>query len=66
MLCLLREGAMHPYELQRLIRQRKKDEFLDLERGSLYHSIERLHRAGLIAPVETTREGRRPSGRSIA
>jgi DNA-binding PadR family transcriptional regulator len=51
---------MHPYELQRLIRERKKDEFLDLKRGSLYHHIERLQRAGLIAPVETTREGRRP------
>jgi DNA-binding PadR family transcriptional regulator len=59
-LCLLREGPMHPYELQSLIRQRKKDDFLDLKRGSLYHNIERLHRAGLIAAVETTREGRRP------
>jgi DNA-binding PadR family transcriptional regulator len=51
---------MHPYEMQRLIRQRKKDEFLDLKRGSLYHNIERLERAGLIAPVETTRQGKRP------
>ncbi len=51
---------MHPYQLQRLIRERKKDEFLDLKRGSLYHNIERLQGAGLIAPVETTREGRRP------
>jgi DNA-binding PadR family transcriptional regulator len=59
-LCLLREGPMHPYEMQRLIRRRKKDDFLELKRGSLYHSIERLHRAGLIAPVETIREGRRP------
>ena len=33
---------MHPYELQRLIRQRKKDDFLDLKRGSLYHNIERV------------------------
>ena len=51
---------MHPYELQRLIRERKKDDFLDLKRGSLYHNIERLQVAGLIAPVVTTREGRRP------
>src|SRR5262249_238717 len=34
--------------------------FLDLKRGSLYHAIERLERAGLIDPVETSREGRRP------
>jgi DNA-binding PadR family transcriptional regulator len=59
-LCLLREVPMHPYEMQRLIRQRKKDDFLDLKRGSLYHNIERLQRAGLIEAVATTREGRRP------
>jgi DNA-binding PadR family transcriptional regulator len=59
-LCLLRERPMHPYEMQRLIRQRHKDEFLDLKRGSLYHAIERLQRAELIEVVETSREGRRP------
>jgi DNA-binding PadR family transcriptional regulator len=51
---------MHPYEMQRLIRQRHKDSFLDLKRGSLYHAIERLERAGFIGAVETSREGRRP------
>jgi DNA-binding PadR family transcriptional regulator len=59
-LCLLHERQMHPYEMQRLIRQRKSDQFLDLKRGSLYHAIGRLQRAGLIEPVATTREGRRP------
>jgi DNA-binding PadR family transcriptional regulator len=51
---------MHPYEMQRLIRQRKKDDFLDLKRGSLYHAIGRLQRAGLIEAVAVTREGKRP------
>lgn len=59
-LCLLRLRPMHPYEMQRRIREWHKDEFLDLKRGSLYHAIERLHRQGTIEPVETTREGRRP------
>lgn len=59
-LCLLRERPMHPYEMQRLIRQRHNDQFLDLKRGSLYHAIERLQKAGLIDPIETSREGRRP------
>jgi DNA-binding PadR family transcriptional regulator len=59
-LCLLRERQMHPYEMQRLIRQRKKDDFLDLKRGSLYHAIGRLQRAGLVEVVATTREGKRP------
>jgi DNA-binding PadR family transcriptional regulator len=51
---------MHPYEMQRLIRQRHKDTFLDLKRGSLYHAIDRLQRGALIVPQETSREGRRP------
>jgi DNA-binding PadR family transcriptional regulator len=59
-LCLLRERPMHPYEMQRLIRERKKDGFLELKRGSLYHAIGRMRHAGLIEPVATTREGRRP------
>src|SRR5690242_14900046 len=59
-LCLLRERPMHPYEMQRLIRERHKDEFLDLKRGSLYHAMERLQAAGLVEPMETFREGRRP------
>lgn len=59
-LCLLRERPMHPYEMQRLIRQRHNDQFLDLKRGSLYHAIERLQKTHLIEAVETSREGRRP------
>lgn len=59
-MCLLRVRAMHPYEMQRLIREWHKDDFLDLKRGSLYHAIERLRKEGLIEAVETTRQGRRP------
>src|SRR5262249_54337486 len=33
---------------------------LNLKRGSLYHAVERLARDGLIAAVETSREGKRP------
>jgi DNA-binding PadR family transcriptional regulator len=59
-LSFLRERSMHPYEMQRLIRERHKERLLALKPGSLYHAINRLENAGLIAPVETTREGRRP------
>ena len=51
---------MHPYEMARLIRERRIDVVLCLKRGSLYHAVERLERDGLIAAVETSREGRRP------
>lgn len=59
-LCLLRIRPMHPYEMQRLIREWHKDDYLDLKRGSLYHAIDRLRRAGWIEAMATTREGRRP------
>jgi len=51
---------MHPYQMQRLLRLRHKDEILALKRGSLYHAIGRLLRAGLIAIETTGREGNRP------
>jgi DNA-binding PadR family transcriptional regulator len=51
---------MHPYEMQRLLRERRKDELLTLKKGSLYHAINRLARAGLIEAISTEREGRRP------
>jgi DNA-binding PadR family transcriptional regulator len=57
---LLHEGPMHPYEMARLIRERRIDVVLSLKRGSLYHAVERLERGGLIEAVETAREGRRP------
>jgi DNA-binding PadR family transcriptional regulator len=59
-LALLREAPMHPYQMQRLLRLRHKDEILALKRGSLYHAIGRLLRAGLIAIETTERDGNRP------
>lgn len=59
-LALLREAPMHPYQMQRLLRDRHKDELLALKRGSLYHAIGRLVRDELIAAAATGREGNRP------
>ena len=59
-LAMLHEGAMHPYEMQRLLRERHKDELLVLKRGSLYHAIDRLLRTQLIDAVDIGRNGRRP------
>jgi DNA-binding PadR family transcriptional regulator len=51
---------MHPYEIQSHMRERGHDQIIKLKGGSLYHTIERLQQAGLIEPIETGREGRRP------
>ncbi len=59
-LALLREAPMHPYQMQRLLHLRHKDEILALKRGSLYHAIGRLVRGGLIGVEKTGREGKRP------
>jgi DNA-binding PadR family transcriptional regulator len=57
---LLHERAMHPYEMHQLIRDRHIDHVIKVRAGSLYHTVERLHRLDLIEPVETGRAGRRP------
>ncbi|MEU8343104.1 transcriptional regulator, PadR family [Actinomadura meyerae] len=57
MLC---DGPMHPYEMQQRIRDHAYDQAVKITHGSLYHSVERLAACGLIEPLETSREGRRP------
>jgi DNA-binding PadR family transcriptional regulator len=57
---LLDERAMHPYELASTMRERHHDEFIRLNFGSLYHTVEVLERNGWIVPTEREKEGRRP------
>ncbi len=48
---------MHPYRMQRLIKDRAKDQVINVEqRASLYQTINQLLRAGLIAFWETERQ----------
>jgi len=58
-LMLLSEQPMHPYQIQGVIRQRHKDWAMGKTR-SLYHGVDKLLADGLIEPVETSREGKRP------
>ncbi len=57
---LLDEHPMHPYELASTMRLRHHDEFIRLNFGSLYHTVEVLERNGWIVPTEREKEGRRP------
>lgn len=57
---LLHTGPMHPYEMQQRIRDWGIDEVVKVTHGALYHTVERLMRAELIEPTETSRSGRRP------
>jgi DNA-binding PadR family transcriptional regulator len=56
---LLSEQPCHPYEIQRLLKQRHKSYAVGKTR-TLYRAIEELEAAGYIEPLETSREGRRP------
>jgi DNA-binding PadR family transcriptional regulator len=59
-LACLREKPMHPYEMASTLRERRKDESIKLNYGSLYSVIESLCRHDLIRPRETLKEGKRP------
>jgi DNA-binding PadR family transcriptional regulator len=59
-LALLFERPMHPYEMASTLKQRRKDDSIKLRFGSLYTVIEQLVTRELIAPGETSREGKRP------
>jgi DNA-binding PadR family transcriptional regulator len=56
-LALLHYRPLHPYGMQRLIRQWGKDQVVNVgQRASLYRTINRLHAEGLIAVHETERD----------
>ncbi|HUE66940.1 MAG TPA: PadR family transcriptional regulator [Candidatus Acidoferrum sp.] len=57
---LLSERPMHPYELAATMRERHHDEFIRLNFGSLYHTVDSLERYGWIVPAEKEKEGNRP------
>lgn len=59
-LALLAEGDMHPYEMIRLMRIRRDDRLVAITNGTVYHTVARLERAGLVAEVGVDRDGNRP------
>lgn len=59
-LATLREGDMHTYELLRLLRERRDDRLVPLQKGTIYHTVARLERDGLLEEAGVDREGNRP------
>lgn len=61
LLALLAEAPAHPYRMQQLIRERRKDKVVNVHRrGSIYQTIDRLLRDELIAVRDVARERGRP------
>ncbi|MCG7413082.1 PadR family transcriptional regulator [Microbacterium aurum] len=65
-LALLREDPMHPYEMIRLMRARHDDRIIALTNGTVYHTVARLERLGLVSEVGVDREGNRPERTTYA
>lgn len=60
-LAFLAEAPMHAYRMHELIKQRGKDSVVNVgQRNSVYQTIARLLRAGLIRVQETARDEGRP------
>ncbi|WP_062350632.1 PadR family transcriptional regulator [Herbidospora yilanensis] len=60
-LSLVVETPMHAYRMQQLIKERHKDDVVNVaQRNSVYQTIDRLLRDGLITVRTTAREENRP------
>jgi DNA-binding PadR family transcriptional regulator len=58
---MLYGGPLHPYRMQRLLKDWGKDQVINVgQRSSLYKTIDRLAESGLIAPRQTERTGQYP------
>ena len=58
---MLHTRPLHPYGIQRLIKQWGKDQVVNVsQRVSLYRTIDRLHAAGLVSVAETERDQQYP------
>jgi DNA-binding PadR family transcriptional regulator len=58
---MLHAQPLHPYGIQRLIKQWGKDQVVNVgQRTSLYRTIERLQAAGLVCVAETERDHQYP------
>jgi len=60
-LALLWERPMHPYEMSMTLKERRKDESVKLNFGSLYSVVDSLVKHGLIEASSTERDGNRPT-----
>jgi DNA-binding PadR family transcriptional regulator len=60
-LSMLAEEPMHAYRMQQLIKERRKDDVVNVsQRNSVYQTIQRLTRDGLVEPAGTERSENRP------
>lgn len=59
-LTTLLERPMHPYEIASTLRERNKEQDMDIKIGSLYTVVRNLEKNGFIEVADTERAGARP------
>jgi DNA-binding PadR family transcriptional regulator len=59
-LATLYQRPMHPYEIAKILKDTGKEHDMSLKWGSFYTVIRNLEKYGLIASVESSRDGNRP------
>ena len=59
-LSALTERPMYPYQLATVLKERGKDQAVNINWGSLYTVVRNLEKSGFIEAVETQKEGRQP------
>ena len=57
---------MHPYEMLRLLRERREERLIRIQQGTFYHQVAALQRDGRIEPVCVDRQGNRPERTTYA
>jgi DNA-binding PadR family transcriptional regulator len=59
-LSALAQRPMHPYQIATALRAWGKDQDMEIKWGSLYTVVRNMDKHGMIAAVESVRDGRRP------
>ncbi|WP_431962185.1 PadR family transcriptional regulator [Nocardia sp. bgisy134] len=59
-LSVIIERPMHRYEIASKLRERGKDQDMDIKWGSLYTVVQNMVKAGFLEPVGSERDGARP------
>ncbi|WP_067841402.1 PadR family transcriptional regulator [Nocardia lijiangensis] len=59
-LSVIIERPMHRYEIASKLRERGKDQDMDIKWGSLYTVVQNMAKAGFLEPVGSERDGARP------
>ncbi len=57
---ILMERSSHPYEMQQFIKQREMDQYIKMQKGSLYYTINQLENNGFVEVESVVRDTNHP------